>query len=88
MIDPATGWFEVKHIQNKEPGTAINADEQAWLTRYPWPSRIVFDSRMEFLQEFADRIIDDYDFEKNGTVVKIHKQMLFLKEYIKPWGTS
>ena len=41
MIDPATGWFEVKQIQDKEPGTVANAVEQAWLTRYPWSAVIV-----------------------------------------------
>ena len=70
MIDPATGWFEAKHIPDKEPGTVANAVEQAWLTRYPWPSVIVYDNGSEFLREFADMIKDDYGIEKKGTTVR------------------
>lgn len=70
MIDPATGWFEVKQIQDKEPGTVANAVEQAWLTRYPWPAVIVYDNGTEFLREFADMIKDDYGIEKKGTTVR------------------
>ena len=51
MIDPTTGWFEVKEILDKEPGTVANAVEQAWLTRYPWPSIIVFNNETEFLHD-------------------------------------
>ena len=28
MIDPATGWFEVKQIPDKEPGTIANVVEE------------------------------------------------------------
>jgi transposase InsO family protein len=70
MIDPATGWFELKQIDNKEPGTVANAVEQAWLTRYPWPSIIVYDNGTEFLKEFAEMIKDDYGIEKKGTTVR------------------
>ena len=70
MIDPATGWFEVKQIQDKEPGTIANAVEQAWLTRYPWPAIIVYDNGTEFLREFTEMIKDDYGIEKKGTTVQ------------------
>ena len=36
MIDPGTGWFEVKEIKNKEAINIANILEQTWLTRYPW----------------------------------------------------
>ena len=35
MIDPATGWFEIKQIKNKEAHTVAEAVEQTWLSRYP-----------------------------------------------------
>ena len=41
MIDPATGWFEMARIVNKEPITVANMVEQTWLTRYPWPKLLI-----------------------------------------------
>ena len=38
MIDPATGWFEMKNVTDKEAITVAAAVEQTWLTRYPWPA--------------------------------------------------
>jgi hypothetical protein len=43
MIDPATGWFEMREIPNKEAITIANLIEQTWFTRYPWPSQVIFD---------------------------------------------
>jgi hypothetical protein len=40
MIDPATGWFEMREIPNKEAITIANLVEQTWFTRYPWPSQV------------------------------------------------
>ena len=43
MIDPATGWFEMKEIKTKAADTVANILEQKWLTRYPWPTQMIFD---------------------------------------------
>ena len=43
MIDPATGWFEIKEIPSKDAATVANLVELTWLTRYPWPTQITFD---------------------------------------------
>ena len=40
MIDPATGWFEIREIKNKEALEIANLVEVIWLTRYPWPNGI------------------------------------------------
>ena len=79
MIDPTTGWFEVEEILDKEPGTVANAVEKAWLTRYPWPSIIVFDNETEFLQEFANMIKDDYGIEEKGATIKNPQANAILK---------
>ena len=60
MIDPATGWFEMREIKNKTPINIANIFEQTWLTRYPWPSEITFDRGTEFMTDFADMVRDDY----------------------------
>jgi len=49
MIDPATGWFEIKELKDKEVIPVANLVEQTWLARYPWPSEIVFDKGTEFM---------------------------------------
>ncbi len=64
MIDPATGWFEMTQIQDKQPATIANVVETTWLTRYPWPTRIVYDRGSEFLVEFAQMVQNDYGMEK------------------------
>ncbi len=35
MIDPATGWFEMREIKTKSADVIANEVEMAWLTRYP-----------------------------------------------------
>ena len=66
MIDPATGWFEMKELPNKYAITVANIVEQTWLTRYPWPTRITYDKGTEFMAEFADMVKNDYGLSKHG----------------------
>jgi hypothetical protein len=40
MIDPATGWFEVKEIDSKHAYNVATAAELAWFMHYPRPSMI------------------------------------------------
>ena len=42
MIDPATGWFELKTVEGKYAMEIANIVEQVWLSRYPWLQEIVF----------------------------------------------
>jgi transposase InsO family protein len=70
MIDPATGWLEVKEVKNKEAFTVATIVEQTWLTRYPWPSVIIYDKGTEFMKEFATMVADDYGIERKGITVR------------------
>ena len=60
MIDPVTKWFEIRAIPNKESVTVANQVEQAWLTRYPWPTQVIYDRGTEFMSDFSKMIKDDY----------------------------
>ena len=60
MIDPATGWFEIREIKTKRADIIANEVELTWLTRYPWPEKVIMDRGKEFLAEFADMIENDY----------------------------
>jgi len=70
MIDPATGWFEVKELKEKDPGTVANIVEQTWLTRYPWPQELIFDRGGEFMGEFARMIAEDYGIKRRGITTR------------------
>jgi hypothetical protein len=55
MIDPATGWFEIKQYDDKKSITVAIIVEQEWLTGYPQPSLITLDHGSEFIgQDFRD----------------------------------
>ena len=60
MIDPATGWFEIVQVPNKQADEIINLLEFTWLTRYPWPTEVVMDRGKEFAREVRDTLIDEY----------------------------
>ena len=67
MIDPATGWFEIKEIKDKYPHTIAHVVETTWLTRYPWPTKIIHDRGNEFLTDFAKMVKDDYGIKNTPT---------------------
>ena len=57
MIDPATGWFEMREIETKSADNIANVLETAWLTRYPWPLKVIFDCGSEFKAEVQMMLI-------------------------------
>jgi hypothetical protein len=83
MIDPATGWFEVREIDTKHAYNVAEAVELAWLTRYPRPNIITYDKGTEFLAEFAKMVKNDYGLickpittrnpQSNAVLERIHK---------------
>jgi transposase InsO family protein len=65
MIDPATGWFEIKQYDDKKSITVANIVAQEWLTRYPRPSLITLDHGSEFIgQDFHDMCVNDYRIKR------------------------
>ena len=60
MIDPATGWVEIRALPGARADHVSNQVELAWLTRYPQPTKIILDRGNEFLAEFKTLIEDDY----------------------------
>ena len=86
MTDPATGWFEIAQIKTKRADFVANTVEQVWLTRYPWPTRIIYDRGGEFLgKEFQDLIRQEYDIiakpistsnpQSNAMLERIHQTL-------------
>jgi hypothetical protein len=42
MIDPSTGWFEVKYVKDKSAKEPMNTFDDVWLSRYERPECIGF----------------------------------------------
>lgn len=70
MIDPATGWLEIRELKDKEATTTANIVEQTWLTRYPIPQILNYDRGTEFMAEFAEMIENDYGIKRKGSTVR------------------
>ena len=85
MIDPATGWFELKTAKEKDAMAVASLVETTWLTRYPWPQEIVYDRGTEFMGDFATMIKDDYGIktrpittrnpQANAIIERIHQTL-------------
>jgi len=84
MIDPVTGWFEMKSYDDPTPQTITNVLEIAWLCRYPRPLVVIADRGGEFSgQFFARNLRDEYGIElrlittanpqANAVVERIHQ---------------
>jgi hypothetical protein len=72
MIDPATGWFEIKQYDDKRSITVANIVEQEWLTYYPQPSLITLDRNSEFIgQDFCDMCVNDYGIKRKVISTRI-----------------
>ena len=66
MINPATGWIEIRTVPSARADLVSNIVELAWLTGYPLPSKVIVDHGNEFLAEFKTMIQADY-----GITVKL-----------------
>jgi transposase InsO family protein len=70
MIDPATGWFEMVEIKTKQADVVANKIEQAWLSRYPWPSKVISDKGSEFKAETHELITKSYGIKAGTTTTR------------------
>ena len=83
MIDPATSWFEIAAVKTKRADVVSNVIEQTWLSRYPWPQKVITDRGTEFMAEFLTMMQEDYGVKKkpitarnpqaNSIVERVHQ---------------
>ena len=84
MIDPVTGWFEMKSFDDGTPETITNLLEIAWLCRYPRPLVIIADRGGEFVGQFFEKnlkeeygiklkLITTANPQANAVVERIHQ---------------
>jgi hypothetical protein len=83
-IDPATGWFEISDIPNKEAGTVMDIFHNNWLCRYTRPIQVTADNGSEFKSGFKDmcdnlgikcRPTTSYNPQWNSIIERIHQVM-------------
>ena len=67
MIDPTTGWFEIRETSTKAADDIANVLEQAWLSHHPWPSNVIFDRGSEFKAEVSKMLKQDCSVEVKTT---------------------
>ena len=48
MIEPATGWLEIRSVSEARADQVTNQAKLARLTRYPLPNKIMVDRGKEF----------------------------------------
>ena len=82
MIDPATGWFEVKAITNPDSASTMDAFFSEWLCRYPRPNLVGYDNGSEFKKYFKEMCINyglkskpstAYNPQSNGMIERVHQ---------------
>ena len=66
MINSASGWIEIRSVQEARADIGANQVELAWLTRYPLPNKIIVDRGKEFLTEFETMMTNDYGHPCNS----------------------
>ena len=84
MIDPVTGWFEIVEIpsyivddvKNKNQQSIDKSSarisrlfDQTWLSRYPRPSKVIFDNGSEFKKDFVP-LLKDWSIKPKCTTIK------------------
>ena len=67
MIDPATSWLEIAEAPGtKRADIVANIVEQTWLCCYPWSQKVVLDRGTEFMAEFSQMLVEDYNIKKKS----------------------
>ena len=70
MIDPATGWFEIRETSTKAADNIANVPEQAWLSHHPWPSNVIFDCGSKFKAEASKMLKQDCGVKVKTTATR------------------
>jgi hypothetical protein len=82
IMDPATSWFELTHLDNQDADYVATKFDHVWLCRYPRPQVCIFDNGGEFTGlEFQDKLEEMglhpkpttvRNAQSNGVIERIH----------------
>ena len=70
MIDPATGWIEIRSVPEARADLVTHQVELAWLFRYPLPNKITVNRGKELLTECKIMMANDYRIPCNSISVR------------------
>jgi len=87
MIDPVTGWIEIKEITTKRANVVANVLEMTWLTCYPRQNAITLDRGKEFMAEVTKMIRNDYGMKKCPITVRNPQANSIVERVIKRFQT-
>jgi hypothetical protein len=82
MIDPSTGWFEIKALDNPKAATVMAAMDDTWLSRYPRPQIVGYDNGSEFKNVFHEMVQNygmkparstAYNPQSHGVIERVHQ---------------
>ena len=59
MIDPATGWIEIRSVPEARADLVANQVELTWLSRYHIPNKITADRGKELLAVIKTMMVND-----------------------------
>ena len=79
MIDPTTGWIEIRNVPSAQADLFAKQVELSWLTRYPLPNKVIVDRGNEFLAEIGEMIINDYGITVKSTTSRNHQANAMLE---------
>ena len=71
FIDLATGWFEICELPQANPTSAVASRlfNNIWLSRYPRPSKVVYDNGNDFKEDFS-LLIADFSIKPQPTTIE------------------
>ena len=84
MIDPATGWFEMKDLGGQGADDCSKAFDDTWLCRYLRPQYIGFNNGKEYKKTFKEMTFNygltpkpstTYNPQSNGIIERVHQTL-------------
>ena len=72
MIDPATGWFEVKDMKHQTADACMAAFDDTWLSCYPQPQILGYNNGSKYKK--FEQMRKNYGMKNNVPQNIIHNQ--------------
>ncbi len=64
MTDPATQWFEMARINQKDAYMVADIVKRTTFMQYPWPMTVIIDRGTGFLADFTEMFQKDFGATK------------------------
>ena len=85
IIDPVTNILEIIRIDNKSAEHVAQKFSNAWLSRYPWPTRVIHDNGTDFKAKFL-QLLAQMGIKSVPTTVKNPQSNVIIERVHKTMG--